>query len=118
MTTYGSRRNTGRKQYIYRLKPADPEMLTRNPSPEEAEAVHFHYEYLKQLAVIDRLILMGRTTTQDESTFGVVIFEADSDEDALRIMNNDPAVQGGVMQAELFPFKVMVQRKPGFGQGS
>src|SRR5690242_3946625 len=111
MTTYGNRRNeAARKQYIYRLKPADLEMLSRNPTPEEAEAVHFHYEYLKQLAVIDRLILMGRTQTDDETTFGVVIFEADSDEDAQRIMSNDPAVQAGVMQAELFPFKVMIQR--------
>jgi uncharacterized protein YciI len=113
MTTYGARRNTAaRKQFIYRLTPADPEMLRRNPTPEEAEAVHFHYEYLKQLTVIDRLILMGRTAADDETAFGLVIFEADSDEDALRIMNNDPAVQAGVMNAELFPFKVMLQRKP------
>ncbi|HLF79846.1 MAG TPA: YciI family protein [Dehalococcoidia bacterium] len=115
MTTLGARRNqSDRKQFLYRLKPTNPEMLARLPTPLEAIALHEHFEYLSQLAVIGKLLLAGRTTTDDETTFGIVIFEAKSEEDARRIMGNDPAIQEGVMEAELFPFRIAVQRSPNF----
>lgn len=42
----------------------------------------------------------------DEKTFGIVIFEADSEEEAQLIMKNDPAVAEGIMTADLFPYRV------------
>jgi len=54
------------------------------------------------------MILVGRTLTTDESTFGLAIFRAASEEVALDIMNNDPAVKTGVMRATLFPFLVVL----------
>ncbi len=38
--------------------------------------------------------------------FGVVIFSAESQSEAERIMNDDPAVKAGLMTAELHPFCV------------
>jgi uncharacterized protein YciI len=46
----------------------------------------------------------------DEKTFGIVIIEVESEEEALNIMNNDPAVSEGVMTAELFPYRVALIR--------
>jgi uncharacterized protein YciI len=52
------------------------------------------------------VILAGRTLNADESSFGIVIFRAASGEEAQAVMKADPAVQQGVMQAELFPYRV------------
>lgn len=49
----------------------------------------------------------GRTL---EKTFGLVIFEAESEVEARRLMNNDPAVTEGMMTAELFPYHVALIR--------
>lgn len=46
----------------------------------------------------------------DKKTFGIVIFEADSEEKAKFIMNNDPSVAEGIMKAELFPYRVALMR--------
>jgi uncharacterized protein len=42
----------------------------------------------------------------DPSSFGIVIFSVGSEEEARRIMQDDPAVRGCVMQAELYPFRI------------
>jgi uncharacterized protein len=47
-----------------------------------------------------------RTLTTDARTFGIVVFAAPSEEMAAELVHHDPAVQQGVMRAELFPFRV------------
>ena len=48
----------------------------------------------------------GRTLNTDESSFGIVIFRARSEEAARAVMNADPAVQAGGMRARLFPYRI------------
>jgi uncharacterized protein YciI/uncharacterized membrane protein YtjA (UPF0391 family) len=93
-------------QYLYRIQPTRPEMLAEGPTPEEAEIVSQHFAYLKDLTEQGVVVLAGRTLNVDESSFGIVIFNADSEEAAHEVMNDDPAVRQGVMQAELFPYRV------------
>ena len=50
------------------------------------------------------VILAGGILTTDETTFGLVIYRAESEKAAAEIMNNGPAVKGGVMCATLIPF--------------
>ena len=52
------------------------------------------------------LILAGKTGGLNENTFGLVILEAENEDGANRVMENDPAVLKGIMTARLFPFKV------------
>jgi len=52
--------------------------------------------YLEALTARGIGILGGRTLSTDESSFGIVIFRAESEEAARAIMTNDPAVQAGV----------------------
>ena len=47
----------------------------------------------------------------DESTLGIAIFEAEDESTARNIMENDPAVKGGVMTAELYPYQIALMRK-------
>jgi uncharacterized protein len=98
-------------EFIYVLKPARLEMITNGPTPEEEQIIARHFEYLKELTNQGIMILVGRTQNQDESTFGTAIFEAKDEAAARQIMENDPAVERGVMTASLYPYRVALMRK-------
>ena len=93
-------------QYLYRIQPTRPAMLSEGPTPEEAAAVGAHFGYLQDLVDVGRVLMAGRTLTTDEHSFGIVIFEASSEEAAQALVNADPAVKAKVMRAELFPYRV------------
>jgi uncharacterized protein YciI len=81
-------------------------MVTRGPTDEEASILSDHVNYLEDLTRQGVVLVFGRTQNNDSSTFGIVIFRAESEDAARSIMNNDPAVKKGIMRAELFPYKV------------
>ena len=95
-----------RKQFLYKLKVTRLEMLTDGPSLEEGEVLADHMSYLQRLSADGTVLMAGRTQTADESTFGIVIFLAESEEDAVAVMNRDPAVSEGLMSATLFPYAI------------
>ena len=96
----------GKLQFLYRIRPVRLKMLIEGPTIEEDKAVAHHFEYLKELEAKGVLILAGRTMNMDESCFGIVILWAESEEEAKAVMGEDPAVKAGMMEAELFPFRV------------
>lgn len=96
------------KQYIYRIQPTRPAMLVEGLTPEEEEIRAQHFAYLQHLAAEGVMILVGRTLTTDQDTFGIAVFRANSDREASAVMNNDPAVSRGLMHAKLFPFRVVL----------
>ena len=100
-----------RKQFIYVLRLV-PRLHADSAWTKEDNAVlERHFVRFQQAARSGQLILAGRTSEPGDKTFGIAIFEA-SDEDAARkFMQEDPAVAGGLMTAELHPFAVALQRK-------
>ena len=94
------------KHYLYRIQPTRHEMLTAGSTPREAEIIGEHFNYLQRLTNEGVAILVGRTLTTEQDSMGIVIFKARSDEEARVLMNEDPAVSKGVMNAKLFPFRI------------
>jgi uncharacterized protein YciI len=102
--------NSEKKQFIYILK-LIPNLIDQTRwTKKEENIVDRHFAKLQKLLGDGKLILAGRTLNMDEKTFGIVIIEVESEEEALNIMNNDPAVSEGVMTAELFPYRVALIR--------
>lgn len=93
-------------QFLYRIQPTRIGMVADAPTEQEAQVIGEHFAYLKHLTDQGTVLTAGRTLTKDERTFGIVVFVAASEVEALSIMNNDPAVVRGVMRAELFPYRV------------
>ena len=93
-------------QYLYRIQPTRPAMLSEGPTEQDSTIVAEHFGYLQQLAAAGQVLMAGRTTTADEHSFGLVVFTAASDDAAHALMSADPAVRQGVMRAELFPFRI------------
>ena len=98
--------STASRQFLYRIKPVRPEMLSEGPTEAESAVVSEHFTYLTNLTNAGVVLLTGRTLNTDQSSFGIVILTADSEGDARKLMLADPAVQKGVMTAEIFPFRV------------
>lgn len=96
------------QEYLYRLRPIRAAMITEGATDSERRIIRSHVAHLQRLADEGVVLLAGRTQTGAEDTFGLVIFKADSEDAARRIMESDPAIAGGVMSAELFPYAVAV----------
>ena len=93
-------------QYLYRIQPTRPSMLTDGPTEQEAAIVGQHFNYLKGLMEQGVVILAGRTQNSDPSSFGIIIFNAESEAAAEAVVAGDPAVVHDVMRAELFPYRI------------
>jgi len=96
------------QQYLYKIQPVRPGMLSEGPTEQESRVVSDHYSYLKELMEQGTVILAGRTQNTDYSSFGIVIFNAQSLEMARRVVENDPAVKNTVMRAELYPYRIVL----------
>ena len=70
-----------------------------------------HFARLAKATDAGQAILAGRTTEALDKTFGLVIFEAESEEAARLFMESDPAVEANIMSAMLHPYSVALYRK-------
>ncbi len=93
-------------QFLYTIKPTRLDMLSAGPTPRETDIVSRHSKYLEGLMERGVVLLAGRTQTTDESSFGIVILQAETEDAAQAVMENDPAVKHGIMHARLFPYRI------------
>ena len=93
-------------QFLYKTSATRLAMLTEGPNDAERAILEEHFSYLESLTQRGIVLVFGRTQNNDVGTFGIVIFRAESKDEAESIMSNDPAVKHAVMRAELYPYKV------------
>lgn len=96
-----------KQQYLYIIRPPR-ENFAATMTNDEVEIMRVHFAYLKQLLNDGILILAGPVVT---GAMGICIFEADSEDAARKIMNNDPSVVQGLMTPQLYPYRVSLLRK-------
>ena len=98
-------------EFLYLVRPVRPAMLVDGMTSAEETAVEAHLNYLKSLAETGTVRLAGRTL-EDDQAFGIVVFSASSQDEAQRLVDEDPAVAQNVMMAELFSFRIAVESQP------
>jgi uncharacterized protein YciI len=99
------------RQFIYILHLV-PRLYADSAWTKEDEAVlERHFVRFQEAIKSGQLILAGRTSEPGNKTFGIAIFEAADEDAARKFIQEDPAVVGGLMTAELHPFAVALQRK-------
>jgi uncharacterized protein len=76
-------------------------------TPEEDALMSAHFEYLKRLLDEGKLILAGPSLGP---VFGVIVLEAESEEEARRLIDADPSVAAGLQTPELSPFRASLLR--------
>jgi len=97
------------QEFLYKLQLVRGDLLRTGPTESEQAVVAEHFAYLQGLKERGVIIFVGRTLNTDESTMGLAVFRAESEDAARQIMNDDPAVKKGLMMATLYPFKVVMQ---------
>ncbi|WP_409252752.1 YciI family protein [Bacillus sp. SCS-153A] len=100
-----------RQQFLYKLRLIEKLTDEKNWTEKDNEIVARHFDYLQKMLNSNKLILAGKTKGIDANTFGIVIFESGTEEEALSLMKGDPAVQEGIMTAELFPYQVALMQE-------
>ena len=97
------------KHYIYQLK-LQPKYHSDDAWTPEAEAVVWqHYVRLRDAMQEGKVIHAGRSL--DTTTgFGIVIFKAKSKEQAIKYMQEDPAVVAGIMTATCDEYSLALLR--------
>ena len=89
------------------LRPVREEMPFE-PTEEEVRIVGEHYAYLKRLHAEGRLVLAGPSAVPGD-TFGLGIFDQHDRAEIEAIVAEDPAVTGGLMTAEIRPYRISVR---------
>ncbi|HVF65137.1 MAG TPA: YciI family protein [Casimicrobiaceae bacterium] len=103
---------TGKMQqfvYVLRLTPKYHDQARW--TDKDNAAVGRHFERLSKGVEAGYVVFAGRTREPLDKTFGLVVFEAESESAARAFMESDPAVEAGVMTATLHPYALALQRK-------
>src|SRR5689334_6818700 len=99
------------KQFIYVLHLVPRLYENKNWTKEDNAVLERHFTRFQQAIKSGQLILAGRTKETGDKTFGIAIFQAPDEATARKFMEEDPAIAGGLMTAELHPFAVALERK-------
>jgi uncharacterized protein YciI len=95
--------------YLYMVRLVHPDLL-EHTDPEQKRVMEAHFVRLKEGVEQGQVVLAGPCT---DGAFGIVIFEAQSEQEAEAYMLADPAVVAGIMTAELHPFRIsLMQNRP------
>lgn len=92
--------------YLYRLVAVRKDMLAAGLTNEEEAVIDAHAGYLNNLTRQGMVVFAGRTLVSGPDSFGVVVLRAADEATAQQVMDDDPAVTGNVLRAELFPFRI------------
>ncbi|WP_438447210.1 YciI family protein [Gorillibacterium sp. sgz5001074] len=93
-----------KQEYAYIFKPKRERFL-ETLTPEEMAVMGGHAAYSGQLFAEGTLVMAGACAGGD---YGIIVFRAGTQEEAEHIFRQDPAVQAGIVHAELFPFRIMI----------
>jgi uncharacterized protein len=99
------------KQFIYVLRLVPRLYADANWTAQDKDALQRHFVRFQEAIKTGQLILAGRTSEPGDKTFGIAIFQAKDEAAARKFMEEDPAVAGGLMTAELHPFSVALEHR-------
>jgi uncharacterized protein YciI len=99
------------KQFIYILRVVARLYADANWTAQDEDALQRHFVRFQDAIKTGQLILTGRTSEPGDRTFGIAIFQAKDEAAARKFMEEDPAVAGGLMTAELHPFSVALEHR-------
>jgi uncharacterized protein YciI len=97
-------------EFAYVVRPAFDQSFLALATDEERAVFEQHGEWLEARYAEGRVRFAGRCY---DGPFGLVVLDAASEEDARRLMEEDPSVRAGVQSAELHPFKTFLARERG-----
>ncbi len=105
--------SNGKMHFVYVLKLSGKFKKEKNWTETQSQTVCAMIDYLDKLSADGKVHLAGRTNYKYDhpDQFGLVLLEVDSENEARKIMQNDPAVKSRLMTAKLHPINIPVGNK-------
>jgi uncharacterized protein YciI len=97
-----------KKAFLIRIQPVRATFVT-DATKEEGKIMGDHFQYLKKLTAEGKVVLAG-PSINGEKTFGLIVVETDTEEEARSIMENDPSYKAGIQKGEVLPFTIALLR--------
>ena len=94
-------------EWIYFIHPPREDFAATMTEAEQ-EAWGRHWARIQRLYLEGRIVLVGPTLGRINT--GICVFEAEDEDAARRLMNEDPAIAGGFATGELRPIRVSLLR--------
>jgi uncharacterized protein YciI len=107
---------SARAQYMYVMHPVDPSKAA-NPdlwTEDDHESFNLHWNRLEQATKDGVVLVAGRAQDADGKGPAIVIFEAESEEEARRFFESEPFITPGC----LHPFAIVLARESSLMAGS
>ena len=97
-----------KRQYMYVMQAVDPTKAAsrENWTADDHETFNLHWKRLAELTKAGVVLLAGRAQDSDGRGPAIVIFEADSEEEAKRVFEEEPFLTRGFARATLHPFSI------------
>lgn len=94
--------------FLILLHGSRPSLLA-DITPEEGAIVGHHFAYLSKALDEGKLLMAGR---REDAPLGIAVIEVDSEADARRFLEEDPAIKKGVFRGEVHPFRLALFAMP------
>jgi uncharacterized protein len=91
-------------EYISLLRPKRRDFVTTMTADEQV-TMGRHMDYVRDLFDQGKIILGGAAP---DGSVGILVYRADSAEEARRLFDDDPAVKAGIGYPELHPFHIVL----------
>jgi uncharacterized protein YciI len=97
--------------FIYKLRLTKKYENVKAWDDAASLAISKHVNFLDSLGKSGTLIFAGRTDLEpgDDNLFGIALIYANSLQQAIEIMSQDPAVLAGIQQSSVFPFRLAIR---------
>lgn len=95
------------RQFLATAKPKRENWL-QNISEEEKKVMAQHFAYANQSFSEGKIVFGGACL---DGALGIIVYQAESEEAALKMFNDDPLVKSGIMDTEFHPFRVGLIQK-------
>lgn len=93
-----------KKHYLFKLIPPRPS-FGMDMSDAERTVMNYHITYFSRLVEEGTCLLFG-PVIEKTGAYGLAILEADTDEAAREIGNNDPSVRAAINTFEIYPMHI------------
>lgn len=93
--------------YIYQLKLVERLWDKSKWTKNDEKVIEKHFLRIKKDVEQGKIYHVGKTFIEDENGFGIVIFYANNDVEATKYMNEDPAINEGLMIGNCMPYKIV-----------
>ncbi|KGP72110.1 YciI family protein [Pontibacillus yanchengensis] len=95
------------EQYVYLIRPTRDSFVD-SMTEQEGKVMDRHFDYLNEMLSEGNLIMAGPCL---DGAFGIVVFRAESEDMAKKVMESDPSVMERVMTGEVHPYRVSLMEK-------